>query len=116
MPMQKNKMIVIQILECRWCNKKVVPDLNTGKYPFKCSNRSCRRQTWNKTDKEIKQNKLKSITALLDNHHKGKVNRKEKYIAKLLAAKQKHAVCTICDLIFFDEMTLQKHQARRHVD
>ena len=122
---KENEMSLIHVLECRWCGKKIIPNLETGVYAKKCPNSKCRRQTWKLTNREILANKLKSINALLDNHKHGKIGRKKSYrkdvIKNLMEEKEKEVlkmmVCKKCESVFTDIIALKRHQIRRnHVD
>jgi hypothetical protein len=117
-------IITFSIIPCRWCGTKNIPDLETGEFKKKCKNNSCRRQTWNLSDAEIKANKTISMKALLNNHKDGKVKLKkrpmkninEDFVVKL-KAREKTVVCKQCELLFGNEAGLKRHQERRgHVD
>ena len=118
--MIKGQSITVQIIECRWCKKKVAPDFETGIYPKKCPGRSCRRQTWNKSDKEITKSVKKRISALFENHKDGNVGRKKsltqtkKEFLTSMGNKSKTFVCVQCELMFGDENALKRHQERRN--
>ena len=110
----------VQILVCRWCEKKVIPNLDTGLYPIRCPDKSCRRITWNKTNEEIYKNMVKSVEALLNHHKDGRVRKKKSY--KIQAVKKvndiikippKQVICTVCELFFADEHALKRHKLRR---
>lgn len=117
---KKEMSLTIQVLSCRWCGHKVIPKLDTGLYPKKCPNNSCRRQTWNKSDQEIKASAAKRIEALFQNHKDGKVGRKRsykpseiKFLNNIKNIKPKQFVCLTCELLFGDLPALQRHQERR---
>ena|SRR3990167_4614335 len=113
-------MTLVKIINCRWCDKKVIPDLETGKYPKHCPNKNCRRQTWNKSNEEIKDNQNKKIQALFKNHKDGIVRSKKKYAQSSLnflnlekKKQPKQVMCMKCELFFENDSLLNKHKIRR---
>lgn len=115
--------ITLTVVPCRWCGKNVVPKIIDGspRYPKKCPSKSCRRSTWNKSDQQIKEGKLKSIQALLDYHKDGHVHVRRSYKSVSLEflnrskrQPRKQVVCRTCELLFQDEKGLERHKKRRN--
>lgn len=116
--MTNMQSVQITAIPCRWCGHYNIPNFDKSngtisEYHNACSNKNCRRTTWNKGDIEIA--KIRSISTnnlLIGSKERVKLaklnNLKKEKIAK------KPTACKICDMIFSGISPLNRHNSRRH--
>ncbi len=105
------QIIQVYVIPCRWCNHYVFPNIVEAKirYPDACSNRKCRRTTWNKSDSEIKKIRQYQNSCL----KKYQNAPKKKSPAKIT---RENFVCYQCGIPYASADLLNCHNLRRHDD
>jgi len=116
------KILQIPILFCHRCKKYFTPNIDPVEQsvtiPKLCPKRECRSQTWNISDDELKiirQTQNKNL--LLGLGYRASIKKKvpvlDKYKPKK-SEKKPLIVCLDCELFYYDQESLKRHQHRRH--
>jgi len=116
------KILQVPILFCFRCKNTFTPKIDSDKQtitiPKACPKRECRSLTWNIPDAElymIRQTQNKNL--LLGPGYRRIIKKKipvlDKYKPKK-SEKKPSVVCLDCELFYYDQESLERHQHRRH--
>lgn len=116
------KILQVPILFCFRCETTFVPRIDSMYesviIPKACPKQKCRSQTWNIPDDEldiIRQTQNKNL--LLGPGYRKSIKKKVPVLDKYKPNKSEKKpliVCLECELFFYDQESLQRHQHRRH--
>lgn len=115
-------ILQVPILFCYRCKTTFTPRIDTMDesviIPKACPKQKCRSQTWNIPDDELEiirqtQNNNLFLGPGCRKSMKKKVSVLDKYKPKK-SEKIPLIVCLDCELFYFDQKSLEKHQQRRH--
>ncbi len=116
------KILQVPILFCFRCKTTFTPRIDPMNksviIPKACPKRDCRSQTWNIPDDELDMIRQKQNKNLLSGRGyrtilKKKIPVLDKYKPKK-SEKKPSVVCLDCELFYYDQENLKRHQHRRH--
>ena len=116
------KILQVPILYCYRCENQFTPRLDpVGELviiPKCCPNRDCRSHTWNIPDDELEIIKqVQRGNLLLGPRYRKGIRKKIPVLDKYKPKKNEKkplVVCVDCELFFYDDESLKRHQHRRH--
>ncbi len=116
------KILQVPILFCFRCETTFAPCIDPMDesviIPKACPKQKCRSQTWNIPNDELKiirQTQNKNL--LLGPGHRKSMKKKVPVLDKYKPKKSEKIpliVCLDCELFYFDQESLERHQQRRH--